>query len=326
MNLRSLRTGAIALVIGLALGALLFAANNRAGSQGADQLSLDEYRQRRQDYNSAIKEGDPRTRVELLENFIRKYPNWDGRSSALQILATSLLDSGTRDLERVEALLDEASQSGVGGCNAQERELQVYVTHPELPMAGAQKAIQRAEAKIAQERREAGGRGSKSDRLAAQGWIEKCEQSLRAMQGKLLRVRGDAAGAIPILREAEYKGVHLGIDLFPIDERDRPGGIFPTGRLDDVRLDLALAYETTGDPRAARQAFSRVLGSQLGEPDQELTRALRARLGVELPTGVEVRAPLTHAPELTLADLSGRKHRLLDYRGRVVVLNFWSTT
>ncbi|MCI0410737.1 MAG: hypothetical protein L0191_19620, partial [Acidobacteria bacterium] len=151
-------------------------------------------------------------------------------------------------------------------------------------------------------------------------------QSFKALQGKLLMVRGNAAGAIPILREAEFKGVRLGIDLLSMDERDRPGGPFPTGRLDELRLNLAMAYETTGDRQAARRELSRVLGSQLGESDRERTRALGARLGVEPPPGVEVQAPLTRASDLALTDLSGRKHRLRDYRGRVVVLNFWSTT
>jgi len=30
-------------------------------------------------------------------------------------------------------------------------------------------------------------------------------------------------------------------------------------------------------------------------------------------------------PELALADLAGKEHRLADYRGRVVLVNFWAT-
>jgi len=31
------------------------------------------------------------------------------------------------------------------------------------------------------------------------------------------------------------------------------------------------------------------------------------------------------APDFTLVDMDGEKHRLTDYRGRVVIINFWAT-
>ena len=142
----------------------------------------------------------------------------------------------------------------------------------------------------------------------------------------MLLVRGEVAEALPFLKEAERKGVRLGIDFLAVDEKGRLGGSLPTGRLDDLRLSLALASERSGDFQTARRELSQVLGSQLSESQREQARDLRARLGIELDRNVEVRAPLTRAPEMTLADLSGRKHSLRDYRGKVVVLNFWSTT
>lgn len=30
------------------------------------------------------------------------------------------------------------------------------------------------------------------------------------------------------------------------------------------------------------------------------------------------------SPDITLADLAGKKHRLKDYRGKIVIINFWS--
>jgi hypothetical protein len=332
MILRRFRLATVTVILGLVLGTLLVPVAGRAedpanpDNRKADPMSLEQWRQRRQDYVAATKEADPAARVELLEKFLQTYPNWDGRSSVRRLLATSLLDSGTPDLARAQALLDDLTRSPAVSCNFLESVLGIYLAHPELPMASAQTVIQRADSKIAKDRREAKEVESNYDRLAAEGYVDQCEKSLKAMQGKLLWVRGDAVGAVPILREAESLGVRLGIDLLPVDERRRTGGPIPTGRLDEVRLNLAMAYEKIDDPRAAREALSRVLGSQLGESDLERLGALRARLDVELTPVVEVQAPLARASDLTLADLAGKKHRLRDYRGRVVVLNFWSTT
>ena len=329
MNLRRFRTGIVAVALGLALGASIGPwAGDTDGPdhRGKESMSLDEWRQRSRDYLAALKEPDPAARVGQLENLLQKYPDWGARPSVLQLLANSLLQTETRDLSRAEALLDEVSRNPAVSCSSLASILQTYVAHPELPMAGARRQLQRAAAKVARDHREADGLTPKSLRLESEAAIERCEQSLKALQGELLWVRGDAAGAVPILREAESLGVRLGIDLFPIDERNRPGDPFPTGRLDELRLNLAMACEGAGDRRSARQALSRVVGPSLDESDRELEGALRARLGVELPTAVEVQAPLAQAPDLTLADLSGKKHRLRDYRGRVVVLNFWSTT
>jgi peroxiredoxin len=44
-----------------------------------------------------------------------------------------------------------------------------------------------------------------------------------------------------------------------------------------------------------------------------------------VPAGVQVARVGEPAPELALADPAGRGHRLSDYRGRRVLLNFWAT-
>lgn len=49
---------------------------------------------------------------------------------------------------------------------------------------------------------------------------------------------------------------------------------------------------------------------------------LAAVIGCETNPGPQVDEPV---PGFTLPDLEGREHQLADYRGRVVVLNFWAT-
>ncbi len=49
---------------------------------------------------------------------------------------------------------------------------------------------------------------------------------------------------------------------------------------------------------------------------------ITAQAGISPCAGIEQGAP---APDFTLKDLNGKKHSLSEYRGQVVLLNFWAT-
>jgi thiol-disulfide isomerase/thioredoxin len=56
-------------------------------------------------------------------------------------------------------------------------------------------------------------------------------------------------------------------------------------------------------------------------------RFLAVLLALALPAGAQELKPWPGgaAPPLELSDLQGKKHRLADYRGSVVLVNFWAT-
>ncbi|MCW9059155.1 MAG: TlpA family protein disulfide reductase [Gammaproteobacteria bacterium] len=75
--------------------------------------------------------------------------------------------------------------------------------------------------------------------------------------------------------------------------RQRPARL----NLDALRVSWVLLFSALATPVLAQFPTSQTLPAFLGKP----------------------------APEFTLPDTEGRSHQLSDYRGKVVVLNFWAT-
>jgi hypothetical protein len=329
MRIRRVRRRVLPALISLALCAAAparFDASEEAPGGKRNQLTLEEWKEQSEELRSAYMERDAAARVTLLETFLKEHPNAEARPGVLLRLSETLLDSGSRDFGKVEALLQESARSEGADCYLLTQVLHAYANHGELPLSGARNVFRIAEAEAERERRDAGKPDSKPGRLRAAREAGECRQSVKALEGEILLERGETASALPLLREAESEGVGLGKDLLRIDEAGRTQEPVPTGSLDSLRCSLAAAYERSGNLPEARRTLLRIVGFNLTEADREKALRLRTKLGVEAPEGVEVRAEPIRAPDLTFSDLSRKKVHLRDDRGRIVLLNFWSTT
>ncbi|MDP6417934.1 MAG: redoxin domain-containing protein [Candidatus Krumholzibacteria bacterium] len=126
-------------------------------------------------------------------------------------------------------------------------------------------------------------------------------------------------------------------------------GYFRTGDLDKAkeRLEEALeemavpdpeisehlekVYERQGDSPAILKLLGRLLQSSLQPELESRARALLEELGMKEEAWFEEvhslrRAKAKPAPNFQLEDLNGKVHHLADYRGKVVLLNFWHPT
>lgn len=136
---------------------------------------------------------------------------------------------------------------------------------------------------------------------------------------------GRYAEAAALLREAQRRAPggeiehHLGMALYRAGDRPVAVGHLVASlngtleRPDSARADAERAYR---EQHGSLRGFDDLLG-------QYREQAGQAAAAQDLAGGSDYTGK--PAPDFTLPDLDGRPHRLSDLRGRVVVLNFWST-
>ncbi len=101
----------------------------------------------------------------------------------------------------------------------------------------------------------------------------------------------------------------------------KPGALSPTIRINKLRLNTK-APPSTFAIRPAPRGFTS--GSDSGAPSSGGARKSDPKKAPasDAPVGLEVG---NQAPDWTLSDPKGKPHSLSDYRGEVVVMDFWAT-
>jgi len=94
---------------------------------------------------------------------------------------------------------------------------------------------------------------------------------------------------------------------------------------------LAQLYERIGEEEKLLALWNRMLDLTMDSRVQEKAETLHVKLGGELESFREAlwnrrMEKAQDAPDFELSDLQGRPHRLSDYHGKVVMLNFWHPT
>ena len=111
-----------------------------------------------------------------------------------------------------------------------------------------------------------------------------------------------------------------------VDEKGSTRGLLPTGESADLDLALAKAYTRTGVPAEAREHLARLSIYGWDAQRQKDVQAISMKAGWKQPAGKEWTTEPIQAGPFEFKDLAGKKVKYSDYRGKVILLNFWSTT
>jgi hypothetical protein len=270
---------------------------------------------------------DAAEKIAKLEAFLTRHPDWEYGSSLKMVIADAHVELGHYDPELVTRILLEAlAMPGGGGCDEAIWRVERYSLKNQFPLPNARLVLKAARQKLFRDRRERAKKGSEVQRIWEEYALKQCEYRVPLVEGEILLERGDATGALPLLRQAETRGFLMGNDLLMVDEKGASRGVLPTGELDTLDLALAKAYAHIGNLPAARNHLARLSLHSWAADYQSDLQAIFKEVGWHQPTGREWTADPVQAGSFEFKDLEGKKVRYDDYRGKVVLLNFWATT
>jgi hypothetical protein len=291
------------------------------------KLSLDAWRSLK---NEADEIGQlPRgpKRIAKCHALLKEHPDYPDPYTILRTLVDDTLETAGYDPGRVAALVERmhGARKDEYGRSALYLVEQYHLKH-HLPLESADRLLASSRRGIEESRRLA----EKEDDPDVRDQIDPAAAEFRLLldEGRVLLARGDAAGAMKKLQEAEEKGRATGQFLQTRDARTKTSTILPAGSPLLARFDLTLAeaHLRLGNNAAAIQRLLQARDFQVpgDEMAQEISR-LQETLKVPAATTVEVRAAPGHAGDFSLEDLQGKTVRLSDYRGRVVLVMLWTT-
>jgi hypothetical protein len=296
-----------------------------APSAGTAKFSLDRWRAAREEFQDALRGTSPAEKVEKLEAFQAKYPDYEYASSMKLLMAEARVESGHYDPEDVTQTLLEGLPMGQGwgGCDNVVYWAKSYAVNDKLPVENAWRVLEAAKAWGT-------GQAAKKQAETQPPWSEysrrRCEYNATLAEGEILLAEGNAAGALPLLRHAESSAFLAGNDLLLMDEKGATRGLLPTGDSADLDLALAKAYARTGNAREAREHLTRLNLYGWDAERKKDVQAISRKAGWNQPAGREWTTEPVQATPFEFKDLAGKKVKYSDYRGKVILLNFWETT
>mgnify|MGYP001397183307 CR=1 FL=1 len=289
-------------------------------------MSLDAWRTIRDEGEAAARVADVGQRIEQCKSFVAKHGAHQETSKVLESLADAMVETGSYDAAELAEFVEQRCASDEDAGQLPVELVREYHVKHKLPLDSALRLLAEARSRIDDEWQEDVER-EKDDkaRERAEAWLSYRRIQTYMLEGRVNLQHGKPEAALKALDKARAQSKTFPSDIEMVGTGGNKLGTVSSGLLDELHVLTAAALTELGRTEEAKAAFGRAVGFVSDVEMRQIYADTRTALGFSTKDDRTITAEALPAFDFTLEDLDGKKVKLSDYRGKVVLVTFWAT-
>lgn len=287
-------------------------------------VPLDQWRAVKKEGEAATRIADLDERIDKCRAFVKAHPEHQASGDVFESLADALIEKGGFDPAELANCLE--AKAGLEEDSSLPTELvQRYHLKHDLPIDSGLRLLELSRERLAQDEKELAMQTDERRREWMELRLAYQRAKADAFEARLYLRDQKVDQALQALERGRAETTKLAKDIVVRDAAGKPVRTLAGGVLEELDVLTAEALHRKGDAAGARESLAKALGFLEDLEVRGMYDELRTGLGAGAGSDRLVTARRQDAQQFTLKDLSGKKVKLADYRGKVVLVTFWAT-
>jgi thiol-disulfide isomerase/thioredoxin len=287
-------------------------------------VPLDQWRTVKQEGEAATREAELEARIAKCRTFAKAHPDHQTTAVVLESLADSLIEKGGFDPAELAGCIEAKAALDEDSSLPADLVERYHLKH-DLPIDSGLRLLTLARQRLAEDEKELVHEKDPQNREWMLLYLAYKRANTHAFEGRLHLRAGKLDEAARALERGHAETTKLAKDIMVRDASGKPVRTLAAGVLEELHVLTAEVQHRKGDDEAARESMAQALGFTEDLEIRGMYDRLHDQLGLATGTQQLVTAAAQPAQEFALQDLAGKKVKLSDYRGKVVLVTFWAT-
>lgn len=287
-------------------------------------VPLEQWRTIKQEGEAATREVELDARIAKCRAFAKAHPEHQTTAAVLEALADSLIEKGGFDPAELAGCLE--AKAALEDDSALPTDLvERYHLEHDLPIDSGLRLLDLSRKRLAEDEKELAFQKDEREREWMALYLAYRRANTHAFEARLQLRAGKLDEAMRALERGHGESAKIAKDIVVRDAKGKAVRTLAAGVLEELHVLTAEIHHKQGNDEAAREAMGQALGFTDDLEIRGMYDRLHDQLGLASGTQQVVTAAAQPAQEFALEDLAGKKVKLSDFRGKVVLVTFWAT-